>query len=55
MQWDRYGNPETIATKDFGGDNEAGVADDGVFNNLFPASDVSSPEIRLDISYTFGF
>ncbi len=29
--WDVYENPETIADKDFGGDNEAGVADDGVF------------------------
>jgi len=32
VQWDYYSNPETIAKKKFGGDNEAGVADDGVFN-----------------------
>jgi hypothetical protein len=32
FQWDRYSNPETIASKTWGGDNEAGVADDGVFN-----------------------
>lgn len=32
VQWDSYSNPETIANKDFGGDNEAGVADDGKFN-----------------------
>lgn len=32
FQWDYYKNPETIAKKKFGGDNEAGVADDGVFN-----------------------
>lgn len=32
VQWDYYSNPETIAKKTFGGDNEAGVADDGVFN-----------------------
>ena len=32
FQWDYYSNPETIAKKKFGGDNEAGVADDGVFN-----------------------
>jgi len=31
LQWDYYSNPETIAKKKFGGDNEAGVADDGVF------------------------
>lgn len=32
VQWDFYSNPETIANKDFGGDNEAGVADDGKFH-----------------------
>lgn len=32
VQWDYYSNPETIANKDFGGDNEAGVADDGKFS-----------------------
>jgi len=31
FQWDYYENPETIASKSYGGDNEAGVADDGVF------------------------
>ncbi len=31
VQWDGYENPETIAKKTFGGDNEAGVADDGKF------------------------
>lgn len=31
-QWDWYSNPETIAAKTWGGDNEAGVADDGIFN-----------------------
>jgi len=31
-QWDWYSNPETIAEKDWGGDNEAGVSDDGKFN-----------------------
>jgi len=29
--FERYSNPETIAKKTWGGDNEAGVADDGVF------------------------
>ncbi len=28
---DSYSNPETIASKDWGGDNEAGIADDGKF------------------------
>jgi hypothetical protein len=32
VQWDWYRNPETIAKKTFGGDNEAGVADDGQFH-----------------------
>lgn len=31
VQWDYYENPETIAEKDDGGDNEAGIADDGKF------------------------
>ena len=29
--WDYYENPETIASKTYGGDNEAGVSDDGKF------------------------
>lgn len=32
LQWDWYSNPETIDAKRYGGDAEAGVADDGVFN-----------------------
>lgn len=32
FQWDWYSNPEEIASKTFGGDAEAGVADDGKFN-----------------------
>ncbi len=31
LQYDYYENPETIAEKDDGGDNEAGIADDGAF------------------------
>lgn len=31
VQWDVYENPEMIANKDDGGDNEAGIADDGKF------------------------
>ena len=30
-QFDYYSNPETVANKDVGGDNEAGLADDGKF------------------------
>lgn len=31
IQWDYYKNPEMIANKDLGGDNEAGLSDDGSF------------------------
>jgi hypothetical protein len=79
VQWDWYSNPETIGKKTYGGDNEAGIADDGVFNKatigivyrpiplvafkldasshryLFHGDNVSFPEIRFDVSYTFGF
>lgn len=34
LQVDWYDNPETIREKDFGGDNEAGVSDDGQFTKL---------------------
>ena len=30
-QFDYFSNPEIVANKDFGGDNEAGLSDDGVF------------------------
>ena len=32
FQWDYYKNPETIQNKKYGGDNEAGLADDGKFH-----------------------
>ena len=32
FQWDHFDNPETIQSKSFGGDNEAGLADDGKFS-----------------------
>ena len=32
LQWDWYSNPETIQSKTYGGDNEAGAADDGEFS-----------------------
>lgn len=31
LQWDSYENPETIRNKTYGGDNEVGLTDDGVF------------------------
>ena len=31
LQWDWYSNPETVGSKRWGGDNEAGAADDGEF------------------------
>ncbi len=34
VQFDNYNNPETIASKTFGGDNEAGITDDGKFQKL---------------------
>ncbi len=34
VQYDYYENPETIQSKSFGGDNEAGLADDGKFTKL---------------------
>lgn len=78
VQWDYYSNPETIASKRFGGDNEAGVADDGRFHKAtlglvyrpipqvavkldgsrhfyrFHGAHVGYPELRFDVSYTFG-
>lgn len=33
-QWDYYENPETIRSKTWGGDNEAGLADDGQFTKI---------------------
>jgi hypothetical protein len=55
-QWDYYNNPETIAKKTYGGDNEAGFADDGKFSKgtigvLFrPIPEVA---IKLDVSSHF--
>lgn len=56
IQWDWYENLETIAKKTFGGDNEAGVADDGTFTKATigvvyrPAPEVA---IKLDGSKHF--
>lgn len=78
FQWDWFSNPETIKSKTWGGDNEAGASEDGKFSKstigllLRPipsvaikfdqsfhfykinGEDVNYPEIRLDLSYTFG-
>ncbi|MFC1585861.1 hypothetical protein ACFL5V_09970 [Fibrobacterota bacterium] len=48
--WDVYENPETIKDKTWGGDNEAGAADDGVFTK--PTIGISikpSPFVALKI------
>ena len=56
LQWDWYNNPETIAKKTYGGDNEAGAADDGIFNKstvgiLYrPVPEVA---VKLDQSFHF--
>ncbi len=56
LQWDWYSNPETIQKKTYGGDNEAGAADDGVFNKstvgiLYrPVPEVA---VKLDQSFHF--
>jgi hypothetical protein len=56
VQWDYYKNEETIAKKKYGGDNEAGIADDGVFNKstiglIFrPIPEVA---VKFDQSYHF--
>lgn len=34
FQWDEYDNPETIASKTWGGDNEAGLSDNGKFTKV---------------------
>jgi hypothetical protein len=55
-QWDYYSNPETISKKKYGGDAEAGEADDGVFNKstvgiLYrPIPDVA---VKFDQSFHF--
>ena len=47
MQWDWYSNPETIASKTWGGDNEAGVDDDGLVLQL--AGDVRTHGLLVSI------
>lgn len=53
VQWDYYENPETIESKTWGGDAEAGLADDGEFSKATvgvvyrPAPDIA---MKLDAS-----
>lgn len=52
-QFDYYKNPETIRIEDFGGDNEAGIADDGVALKLTVGGilrPVSSVAFKIDLS-----
>jgi hypothetical protein len=56
FQWDWYKNPETIADKQWGGDNEAGVADDGQFQKSTVGvvyRPISSVAIKVDTSTHF--
>lgn len=56
VQWDYYSNPETIAKKKFGGDNEAGVADDGVFNkSTIGLVFRPTPQVAAKLDQSFHF
>lgn len=56
VQWDWYSNPETIAKKKYGGDNEAGVADDGVFNKSTVGVIYRPvPEVAIKLDQSFHF
>lgn len=53
FQWDYYENPETIQNKDFGGDNEAGLSDDGKFTK--PTAGVifrPSPQLAVKLDFS---
>ena len=53
FQWDHYDNPETIQNKDFGGDNEAGLADDGEFQkSTFGVIYRPIPTLALKLDYS---
>jgi hypothetical protein len=52
-QFDYYKNPETIRIEDFGGDNEAGIADDGLALKLTVGGilrPISSVAFKIDLS-----
>lgn len=51
--YDELSNPETIASKTFGGDNEAGIADDGRFSKISLGvvyRPINKVAIKLDMS-----
>jgi len=51
-----YSNPETIAKKKYGGDNEAGAADDGVFyKSTVGLVYRPAPEVAIKFDQSFHF
>ncbi len=54
VQWDWYSNPEIIAKKEYGGDNEAGVTDDGSFN-MSTVGIVYRPIPAVAVKFEQGF
>jgi hypothetical protein len=56
LQWDWYSNPETIDNKTYGGDAEAGAADDGVFNKSTVGIVFRPiPEVAVKFDQSFHF
>jgi hypothetical protein len=52
-QWDYYSNPETIASKSFGGDDEAGATDTGKFNKATVGLVFRpAPEVAVKLDYS---
>jgi len=53
VQWDYYSNPETIASKTFGGDDEAGATDTGKFNKATLGIVFRpTPEVAIKLDYS---
>jgi hypothetical protein len=56
VQWDWYKNPETIANKTYGGDDEAGAADEGTFNkSTVGVVYRPSPEVAVKFDQSYHF
>ena len=56
VQWDWFSNPETIKSKKWGGDNEAGASDNGKFNKSTVGilyRPIPSVAVKLDQSFHF--
>ena len=56
FQWDWYSNPETIKSKTYGGDNEAGASEDGVFSKSTVGivyKPITEVALKIDQSYHF--